>query len=192
MTTKKISAFLKHPIVVRTLPPLIIILILSIFSQIVSDNWAEWFSNIPDYFWIIITLIIIGWIIYSAVQKRLNAMENEGGRFGGLFIPSAPIFGWVIIGKEKYADVLWNVRLPSSAVEGHIDSSDSSPENIDIALPPRCPKCETEIEESPKFLGGFLWRCVACDFQTGNKDSYTIESNRVRKIAKRKFEAAND
>ena len=65
---------------------------------------------------------------------------------------------------------------------------DIESENIEVEIPPRCPQCKTELEETKKFWGGYKWGCVNCGFTKKNSESWYIERDRVEKIAKRKFE----
>jgi ribosomal protein L37AE/L43A len=62
------------------------------------------------------------------------------------------------------------------------------PHDLDIDTPPRCPKCETEIEQTRSFWGGYVWKCVKCGFQKRNRESYYREGERAEKIARREFE----
>ncbi len=61
-------------------------------------------------------------------------------------------------------------------------------ESIEIDVPPRCPHCKTKLEEKQRFLGGYKWICVGCDFSKNNKDSFYKEEDRAKMRAEASME----
>lgn len=111
-------------------------------------------------------------------MKHLRELDKPSAGFY-----SIPLHGWTIIGKLPYKNVIWDILIPAE-----LQPSQSSASDIEIGTPPRCPKCQTEIEEKRSFWKGFIWICVRCGFRKRNKDSYYSEADRAEKIAKREFE----
>lgn len=168
------------PLVVMVLTPIII----GTASKINTGNWMKWFGLIPKRAWIIFGLIIFLWIAIIVIRNRLKQLQklNAGPR---IFVISTPVFGWITIGKLNYAGVVWRVRAPAPEPWKSFDPSSISQSSIEVETPPRCPKCETELEQSHSFWGGYAWRC---DFQKKNRDSYYREAERAEKVARREWE----
>jgi ribosomal protein L37AE/L43A len=95
---------------------------------------------------------------------------------------SAP-FGWELLGTLKYLGVTWRITAPKDDPWGSFSIS-----RIEVETPPRCSRCGTEIEQSHSFWGGYIWKCVGCNFKKRNGDSYYDEGRRAGKIARNKFE----
>jgi len=171
------------PLVVASLTPITI----SIISKINTGDWAELFGLIPKIFWVIFSISILAWIAIIVIHKRVKRLQElDSGP--GVFVISQPIFGWVIIAKFNYVGLIWKVRAPATAPWESFDPSSISSSSIEIETPPRCPKCETEIEQEHSFWGGYIWRCVRCGFKKRNRDSYYREQERAEKIARREWE----
>jgi ribosomal protein L37AE/L43A len=183
----KIAQFLLDKIVAPLLVVLLTPIIIGIGSKIKTGDWIEWFGLIPNTLWIVFGLFILLWIIVIAIRRRVKQLQElDAGP--GIFVISTPAFGWITIGKLNYAGVVWRVRAPAPDPWEPFNPSKISPSSIEVETPPRCPKCETEIEQSHSFWGGYIWRCVSCGFQKRNRDSYYKESERAEKIARREWE----
>ena len=85
---------------------------------------------------------------------------------------------WQKIGEVKHAGILWDVEAPG------LWRGSELPSLIDVALAPRCHDCKTELEETRRVWGSYLWKCIRCRFRKSNKDSYYTEQERARKLAK--------
>jgi len=183
----KIVQFLLDKIVAPLLVVLLTPIIISIASKINTGDWMEWFSLIPNTLWIVFGLVIFLWVIIIAIRSRVKQLQKlDAGP--GVFVISTPAFGWITIGKLNYAGVVWRVRAPAPSPWESFNLSMISPSNIEMETPPRCPKCETELEQSHSFWGGYIWRCVGCGFQKRSRDSYYKEGERAEKIARREWE----
>jgi len=171
------------PLIVTVLTPIIII----VASKINTGDWTKWFGFISKTTWIIFGLIVFLWIIIIIIRNRVKQLQklNAGPR---IFIISTPAFGWITIGKLNYAGVVWRVRAPAPRPWETFDPSSISQSGVEVETPPRCPKCETELEQSHSFWGGYIWRCVRCGFQKRSRDSYYREAERAEKIARREWE----
>jgi len=180
---KKIQFFLDKiiaPLIVAVLAPLLT----SVASKLNTGNWFIWFHLIPKIVWLVFGLLIAGWIIIILILKRVRQLQKSG--ISG-FVITTPYSGWVTIAKLNYVGVLWRARAPAPDPRG-IYPPTILPSEIEIELPPRCPKCETEIEQSKSFWGGYMWKCFGCGFKKRNLVSYFQEAERAEKIVRRKWE----
>jgi len=82
-----------------------------------------------------------------------------------------------------YAKVKWQVGMP---FRGAINPSQPR-----AKIPPRCPKCLTELEQKKSQIRGYVWNCVSCGFKTKNNRSYWDERGSVEKIARRTWEESS-
>ena len=65
---------------------------------------------------------------------------------------------------------------------------DLTPIRIRVSLTPRCPECETELEESKNFWGGYKWNCVKCNWNKRSKDNFSTIYKQVERIVQREME----
>jgi len=172
-------------IIVPILLAFLIPVVTSIGSKVSTGNWLEWFATIPSQVWITLVIIFALWILVIAIRYRFKHLRKEGQ--SPISIISVPYGGWRNIGKLKYADVIWIVRAPAPPWY-ELNPEPITPHDLDIDTPPRCPKCETELEQAQSFWGGYVWKCVKCGFQKRNRESYYKEEERAKKIARREFE----
>lgn len=184
----KIIQFLLDKIIAPLLVALLTPIIIGIASKINTGDWMEWFGLIPNTLWIVFGLVIFLWVIVIAIRNRVKRLQKLDAD-PGVFVISTPVFGWITIGKLNYAGVVWRIRTPAPDPWKSFNPSRISPSSIEVETPPRCPKCETELEQSHSFWGGYIWRCIRCDFQQKrNRDSYYKEGERAEKIAGREWE----
>lgn len=183
----KIIQFFLDKIVAPMLVVLLTPIIIGIASKINTGDWMVWFGIIPKTAWIVFGLVIFLWIIIIAIRSRVKQSQKLDADYGVIGI-STPAFGWIPIGKINYAGVVWHVRVPASSPWESFNPSRVPPSSIEIEIPPRCLKCETELEQSHSFWGGYIWRCVGCGFQKRKRDSYYQEGERAEKIARREWE----
>ena len=165
----------------------VILLVLSIvLPPILSTYWSYlqtgdyfyWFSNYPLRE-ISLGLTVLCFIL-ALTFIRLKMINQN--RFG---VHTASRYGYEEIGSSiEYEGLKWRIIAPRA---GPYDRSDldTSPNRLRIRMPPRCPKCETEIEQSQSFWGGYVWKCVACGFKKKSRDSFNTVKERVEKIAQR-------
>ena len=183
----KIIKYLFNNIVSPLIVMILFSLILGVGSKLDTGDWIKWFVFIPKNIWIVIGIMFFLWIIIILRLKQIKKSKS-GPSF---YTITNPLYGWKNIGKLEYAGVLWRLRAPGPETFKNFDPSDVSPSDIEAEIPPRCPKCETELEQSNNFFGGYIWKCVNCGFEKKNKYSYYKESDRVEKIARRDWEKQN-
>lgn len=166
-----------NPVIVSTILPIII----ASGSKAYTGKWLEWFKLIPLHILWIFSGIFVLWIFLIIIFRRYEHLKNGGGFFSGSLNNAR--YGYISHGSIEYNKVIWRIRSPKSDIHGNYSRS-----SIDVEIPPRCPNCETEIEQSNSFWGGYIWKCVMCDFKKRNRESCQMEGGRVKKIARRKLE----
>ncbi|MBC7349958.1 MAG: hypothetical protein H5U05_08295 [Candidatus Aminicenantes bacterium] len=157
----------------------------SIGSKITTGNWTLLFSKIPLSYKVVFFLLIIFWIIINIVQRKNKNVTSEGPLISFIKIPP---WGWENIGNISYAGVKWVIIVPAQPLKTLSVHHNISPEDLEIKIPPRCPKCETELEQYKSFIGGFIWKCIACGFKIRSHNDFFKEAERAKKIAKRQLE----
>ena len=83
-----------------------------------------------------------------------------------------------------YADVKWKVLYPENPTW---TDEPVNPDNIEIGIPPICPKCETELNERKNIFGKYVWSCISCEFKTKSPKNFELVKYDIKKIAKRNF-----
>lgn len=168
------------------LPILLIILtptIMVIVSKVSTGDSSKLFATTPVVIWVILAIIFIPWTVY-AIHHRIKHIRGENWSLKPLrFKPSG---GWKSIDTIEYADVSWNVRVPVQA-STFKSREVLTQDDLDIEIPPRCPKCSTELEQTKSFWGWYVWKCVNCGFRKYNRDDFFKEERRVIKLARKRF-----
>lgn len=168
-------------------PILLIVLapaITTIVSKVSTDDWFKFFSTTPVVVWAILAIILVPWTMYAIHHRTKHIQEENWSSKPLRFKPSG---GWKSIDTVKYADVIWNVRVPVQAStfrRSEVVTRDA----LDIEIPPRCPKCGTELEQTKNFWGRYVWKCVNCGFHKRNRDDFSREERRVIKLARKQFD----
>lgn len=155
-------------------------------SKVAGGNWSDWFRVVPRWTWIAGGGVLIAWVVILLIRRRLSSLHSR--RSPGIMVFRTPQFGWKRVGTHQYAGVVWIVQMPADAPWGPAPFERRGIEDFDVATPPRCPKCGTEIEEKPRFWGGYLWCCVGCGFRKKNGESFYSEYDRVLRLVQRNIE----
>lgn len=170
----------------KTLPQLILWLLgpLAIATglRLATGSW-DWVKTVPAWVWALALLLLLG---LAWVRARLKTMHSPTL---GISVISVPPYGWTNIGTMPYKEVLWVVRVPTA---GPLFRESPGPADVRIATPPRCPICQTELEENPHLLYKFQWHCVRCGFKKRNKESIYTEVRRVQRLAQRHYEESGE
>lgn len=159
--------------------------IIALGSKAYTGKWLEWFKLVPLTTLKIFGVLIFLWIIIIFIFRRVKYLKYLDGPFAASSY-TAP-YGWISLGNIEYNKVIWRIRSPKKDPYGSYSKS-----YIDVETPHRCPNCETELEQSHSFWGGYIWKCVMCDFKKRNRESYYREEKRVEKIARRTLELQDD
>ena len=166
------------PFLVLALTPTVTL----IGSKVQSGDWLTWLKAIPSWIYTAFFGTIAFWVIIGFIVRRVHHLRQRN-------LPSIPsIFtiprwGYVTVGTLTYKDVTWRVQVTAPPPWEVLSLSTAREKNVSIETPPRCPKCDTELEEAETFFGNYRWTCVRCDYSTKNNMSYYHESVRAEKLA---------
>lgn len=154
----------------------------SIESYFSSGDYSSWISSIKPWQIYVFIIIFSVWIIGVGIRKRYSTIKKDTGV--GAFTVSR--YGYVDIGDLPYAGVIWKMMAPRT----HYVSNrlDYTPSALRVRTPPRCPKCQTKIEESRSFWWGYVWKCPRCNWRKRSSEKYYVVSHRAEKIVQREAE----
>lgn len=165
--------------------PAIPLIITTLVSKVYTGKWLEWINLISLSTLTLIVFVFFLWIVVIFIYRRVIHLKYLDGSFAATSF-GAP-YGWISLGDVLHKTVIWKVRAPKINLSGNYSIS-----RIDVKTPPRCPNCKTELEESHSFFGGYIWKCIMCDFKKRNRDSFYKEKKRAEKIARRFLELENE
>lgn len=174
------------PLIILFLTPIIV----SIGSKVVTNNWISWFKAVPKFIWIILVVLIFIWIFSTLIYRRNKIIDETKNNVGSCVI-TIPYYGWVTVGKLNYNGVIWRFHVPAPGPLDSFRGKEILPNELEVDGRPRCPNCETELEENKSFWGGYIWSCVSCNFKKRNKNSYYNEEERALRIVRRQWEQKN-
>lgn len=103
-------------------------------------------------------------------------------------IITTPYYGWTKVAKLNYVGVIWRLHAPAPNPYDPFEQNKILPNDIEVDGVPRCPHCETELEENESFWGGYIWSCINCNFKKRNRNSHYEEEKKALKIARRQWE----
>lgn len=66
-----------------------------------------------------------------------------------------------------------------------------SSSDVEAKTPPRCPKCETELNQTTSFWGKFVWSCPRGDFKKSGMKNFVDLVDDVEKIVRSDWEKSN-
>lgn len=167
-------------------------LVASVISRIRGGSWTKWLEQTSDWVWALFIILFIGGFTFVIVRKRIKGIRESESR--GIYTPvSSSAWGYRKVGEIKHAGVIWKILTPNPSPIQSANSyekalSSTAPESIEIDCPPRCPHCKTELEEKQRFLGGYRWICVGCDFSKNNKESFYKEADRAKRLAEARLD----
>jgi len=137
-------------------------------------------------------LLLVPWYFYAALFIVLLAVgitTREKIRQIGNAPPAPPSLHKVDL--VEYRGVTWDILAPAQhPLEKPADYAQRLPTIGEVRIPPKCPKCGVELEETKSMLFWHLWRCVSCGFRKRNRDSYVTEAVRAGKIWRGRAETA--
>ena len=157
---------------------------IAIGSYMTTGNVMDWIYLVPWWGWNLSFGVNTVWIIAIIVTHRLKEIKKPG-----ISVTPFSSYGYGEIGSIDYADVKWRVQAPFKEPWGGL--LDYTPKRIRISTPPRCPKCETKIEEEKTFWGGYIWKCPTWDFSKRSQQRCYNVSKSVENIAQRDVELMN-
>ena len=126
-----------------------------------------------------LVITLLGYLIKLLSRLKINRRGQKigVGVTGPIFgIPPREVYTYDL----SYLGVLWKVCVYEQHKPRFLDIS----LDVKVTIPPKCPNCRTELEESKCFFRKYCWECVKCGFKKRNKDDFTLESQRVTRIAR--------
>lgn len=168
-----VKRILKHLIA-----PLFVGIILLFISKIETGHWWYYLASIPFSAWLLLLVVILLIVIFQLLKKgrKINAA------FGVTEI--LPFGGWTESKHILLFDVWWTTQYPTPHPSTLLTMEGVDVEELNIKIPPLCPKCKTELNEKKVFLNKYLWSCVKCNFRKKSNRSYYSLSDDVLKIWK--------
>ncbi len=156
-----------------------------LLSKHATGDWLRYLKSMPATGWAVIGGVVTVWILLVGVCRRAKRVRAENDRRGPLCF-SVPAFGYQEVNEFRYKEVLWAVRVPAPPPWHFGRSEPPFPGDIDVATPPRCPKCKTDLEQKKTFWGRYRWSCPrpGCNFAITNAESFYAECERAEKIAR--------
>jgi ribosomal protein L37AE/L43A/uncharacterized integral membrane protein len=174
-------------VLLPVLAPIGTLVATAVGSKLSTGDWLTWLRAVPMKVWLILFAVGGIWFVAVLIGRRVRELRAARSHSGPAVF-SVPMHGWIELAEFTHTGVLWRVRAPRESTWELEDKTSVDPSDIDVATPPRCPRCKTELEESQRFLGGYVWKCVRCGFKRSNKESFYREADRAEKIARREWE----
>jgi hypothetical protein len=161
--------------------PLLIVVITGgmgvLLSKIITGNWFTYFERLKSIYWLLIVgVIVLFFIIRIILDIRLKTAQSN--------IYAGPIrqdnYDYQEIDEITYASVVWPIMR---RVYGpYVQVPEPSPDELVIDLPPRCPKCRTDLEQKKAFWGYYKLSCPRGDFHKRRWKSYHLMKESVQRI----------
>ncbi len=154
----------------------------TICSYIFTGDFFAWWR--PLNFTLFVTFAGLALIAsgswYLITRYRITKMSN----IRGPLIVGIPDLsqGWLNIGSLDYNGVKWNVRVPRLPFYQRRYRLEDVPSVIDIE-DPRCPHCNTILNEAKTFWGNYIWTCPRCGFKKKHKLDQYDERKNAKKVA---------
>jgi len=181
------SIISKKDLVTALLASFLFWLATQIVTAVFTGSWMWVINSLPLNVLVMFVFVIV---LSALIFLRYRQLHAKRG-FGMLWL-QGPSNEWVTLDQLfPYAGVLWTVRqfAPGFRSIGNRENPKTTFVNsFDIVTPPRCPECQTELEQTHQFFGGYRWECVQCGFKKRNRLSYYREANRALKILRREAE----
>jgi ribosomal protein S27AE len=174
------------PLVVLALTPSATLL----GSKLQSGDWLSWMKKLPSWAYWAFFVVVLGFLLLGAIVRRRAHLRRKNLPFL-LPIVVSPRWGYTIVGTLGYKGVVWRTRIPSLAPWEELTLARAQASRVDIETPPRCPKCDTELEEHETFFGNYRWLCLRCGFSAKNEMSYYHEAVRAETIGQSEWERSN-
>jgi hypothetical protein len=140
----------------KLLAPLLVLLltpaVTALASKLQTGSWSAWFAVIPRLVYYIVAAIFLLWVLIVLLRRRARHIRHMNDPVvRPIFIPQ---FGYVQVGELTHAGVRWRFLAPAPAPWDRFEPRSVAASSITVETPPRCPKCDTELEEQARFLGG--------------------------------------
>ena len=97
-----------------------------------------------------------------------------------------PAPSWEELRRVAYKGAIWVVQRDAMSPEAKQQAAGDYPGGSQrrVLIPPKCPQCEAELEESRRLFRGYAWSC-GCGFRTESKDSFLQTKAQVERLQRR-------
>lgn len=164
------------PLLVLTAPQLVDKLITGIVVTFRCGT-LSWLGTISPYEWLLMAAVATwGWI--ALIQRREDKrrrQEAEDLRLAPPFVAFWQKFrqDLATVDDMSFENVLWTVNVPLVRDADGGYHAASTPPDLAVKLPPRCPKCGFDLRESA-FEGAYRWQCTACPFDRLSRQLFSL------------------
>ena len=169
----------------KLIAPLVLLLLTpaatALASKLKTGSWTAAFSAIPVWIYYVVGAAFIFWIVIVLLRRRARHVRHLNEPVVAPF--SIPMFGYVQVGELTHHGVRWRMLALSPAPWDRFDPQAVSSGRITVQSPPRCPKCDTELEQHARFFGGYRWSCIRCGFHVKARQSFYLEEDRAKRLA---------
>ncbi len=144
-------------------------ILLSSGSWFLTGRWTAWFG-VFGWRWLLVALslaLLIALVRFLFPGSSGSSVPLVLGRHIPYGTPFAQFAG-------SFEGVVWAYRgviLGSPPINPGDPPPDIEPSTLEVELPPRCPSCRTDLEES-RFSRFYRWKCVGCGWRKIKLRSY--------------------
>ena len=140
----------KKDLMTAFLASFLVWLVTQIGSAVFTGNWTWVVSSLPLNVLVVFVFVIV---LFVSIFLRYRQLHAKRG-FGMIWLQN-PSHEWVTLDQLlPYAGVLWKVKqfVPDWVPLGYRENPKTKFVNsFDIVTPPRCPECQTELEQKHLF-----------------------------------------
>jgi hypothetical protein len=167
-------------LLIIVLTPILTVLGTLIGSKVQSGNWLTWLkamlAGLSTTSLMLIGSGLVAVFIAILVFRRISRLKERNLSLASTF----PGWGYTRVGQILHSKVIWRVMVPSDEMTDAF--------RVTVGMPPYCPKCDTELEETGTFFGRYRWTCVRCGFSCKNARRFVYESDRAERLAQSYWE----
>ena len=168
------NRLLNHPLVLPLLLPSVGV----VGNRIASGSW--WPTSWSD--WAIAITIVIVCSALLLIVFRFRALKKQ--QHPNVLFGRNPLLPDIRLGDLVYKNAKWRISvahpiLPFRSPHEHC---------VEVKTPPRCEKCDVELDETETFFGSYKWLCVSCGNEIKSAKSFEAESSTVQKLAQSQWE----
>jgi hypothetical protein len=185
--------FLNQPLVVRlTTLPIVAGALAGAWAAVTHLPWLAWSRAVrhwPLAYQALLLTAILAIVVMTVVVLRVRVLNRPGPALPVVLVNSVPLSGPGPSARYRtqFMGAVWHWRVPVID-PGHDPIED--PRNHDFRRLemdgdcPRCPRCESELDEQRSFWGGYDWRCLVCLHRLRRQPSFAAAEAQAEKHAR--------
>ncbi len=154
---------------------------------------VRWLRSVPvNVWWAIGGGVVVGVFgVLIAIIRRVGANRRHQRADSVIAVTRHPLFGWREFDVD-YAEMSWRLVVPRPPSWHRTGALGFNATDARVDGRPRCPKCGTGLEERRTAFGRYRVKCVGCDFEVGQRDSFAVLAPRAERIGQRQLEVAEE